>query len=209
MRRSFLLLLLVILPAAAFSEIGIQLGIGPNVTFPSADLGDFVATGFGGTAMAKVGLIPMIEVTGGLEYIKFTSKDITVAGTGGESEGNAWGYFVGGRANILLFAYAGLELGGYSFTSEFTAPNLPGNEGKETNFFFAPMIGAGFGMFDANVRYVVADGNNFWSLRGMVWFLRSLRQNGGTTGKYLHSGYQRIYGISHSDRDRAQRPHPE
>ena len=170
-RLLILLVILILIPTAAFSQLGIKFGIGANVTFPAADLSDAVATGFGGTAMVKFGLIPLIDLTGGVEYIKFTGKDITTGVGTGESEGNAWGYFVGGRVNILPPTfYAGLELGGYSLSSEVTVPNFGTQEGSETEFFYAPMVGVGLGPIDANLRYVVADGSNFVSLRGMFWF---------------------------------------
>jgi hypothetical protein len=171
MKRFILLVaLLAILPAAAYSQLGLKWGIGANVTFPSADLGDFVATGFGGTGMVKIGIIPIIDVTAGLEYVKFTGKDITQGGLTGEAEANAWGYIVGGRLSIFPTLYAGLETGAYTFSSEFTAPSVPSVDDSETKFFVGPMLGANLGMFDANLRYVWADGNDFLSLRGMVWF---------------------------------------
>ena len=166
-RLLILLVILILVPAAAFSALGLQFGVGVNVTFPSSDLGDFVSTGFGGTGMVKFGLIPLIDLTGGIEYIKFTSKEVP----GGEGEANAWGYFVGGRVNILPPAlYGGLELGGYSFTTELMIPSLPSSEESNTEFFYAPMAGVNLGPIDANLRYVVADGFNFVSLRGMFWF---------------------------------------
>ncbi len=170
-RFLILLVLFVLIPTAAFSQLGFKFGIGANVTFPAADLSDVVATGFGGTAMVKFGLIPLVDLTGGVEYIKFTGKDITQGTATGESEGNAWGYFVGGRINIIPpMLYGGLELGGYSFSSEFTVPNSGTFEGSSTEFFYAPMAGVNLGPIDANLRYVVADGSNFVSLRGMFWF---------------------------------------
>jgi hypothetical protein len=170
-RVLILLVLLVLIPGAAFSQLGLKFGIGANVTFPAADLSDAVATGFGGTAMVKFGLIPLIDLTGGVEYIKFTSKDIPAGTATAESEGNAWGYFVGGRVNIIPpLLYGGLELGGYSFNSEVTIPSLPTTEGSNTEFFYAPMVGTQLGPIDANLRYVVAGGSNFVSLRGMFWF---------------------------------------
>ena len=121
--------------------------------------------------MVKFGLIPLLDLTGGLEYIKFTSKDFTIGTTTYSGEASAWGYFVGGRMTILPpVLYAGLELGGYSFSSEVSAPNLPTSEPSNTEFFYAPMVGGNLGPIDANLRYVVADGSNFWSLRGMFWF---------------------------------------
>jgi hypothetical protein len=168
---SLLFAVLVLIPASSSAQLGIKWGIGANVAIPSADLGDFVATGFGGTGMVKFGLIPIIDVTAGLEYVKFTGKDITQGSLTGEGEGNAWGYIVGGRISVLPpLLYAGLETGAYTFTAEFTAPSVPSTDNSDTKFFVGPMVGVNLGMLDANLRYVWADGNDFASLRGMIWF---------------------------------------
>jgi hypothetical protein len=160
------LFLCLLFPAASRAQLGFSTGLGVNVSFPSADLNDLVATGIGGTALVKFGLIPLIDLTGGVEYVKFTGKDITVASVTGTGEGSALGFLVGGRFNLLPLLYGGLETGTYTFKKEFSA----GGEDEITRGFFAPMIGANFGMFDANVRYVSASDDSFWSLRGMVWF---------------------------------------
>ena len=166
MKRTLILfVLLFLIPCAAFSQL--KFGIGANASFPAGDLGDAVATGFGGTAMVKFGLIPLIDLTGGIEYIKFTGKDIA----GGESDASAWGYLVGGRVNIIPpLLYGGLELGAYSFNTEFSAPNLPTQEESNTEFSYAPMVGSQLGPIDANLRYVVNNGSDFVSLRAMFWF---------------------------------------
>jgi hypothetical protein len=163
-------MLVVFVPALSFAQLGISWGIGPNVTFPASDLGDAAATGFGGTGLVKLGLIPIVDVTAGIEYVKFGGKDITTPLGTGENEINAWGYLVGGRVSVFPMIYAGLETGAYTFSSEFTIPSGPSGDESATKFFFSPMVGVNISMFDANLRYVIADGNDFVSLRGMVWF---------------------------------------
>lgn len=158
-------IMLLLLPAASHAQLGFSPGIGVNLSFPSADLNDLVATGIGGTALVKFGMIPLIDITGGVEYIKFTGKDITIGTVTGTGEGSALGFVFGGRVNILPLIYGGLETGTYSFKKEFS-----GGEDEITRGFFAPMVGVKLGMFDGNVRYISASDDSFWSLRGMIWF---------------------------------------
>ena len=158
---------LLLCSGLSYAQPGISWGLGANVSFPSSDLGDQASTGYGGTGLVKFGLIPLIDITGGIEYVSFTTKDL---GQGGESSAHAWGYMVGGRVNLFVIAYGGVELGGYSFSTKVEVPNIPSAEGTNTEFFYAPMIGVNLGMFDAGVRYVVANSLNFVSIRGMIWF---------------------------------------
>ena len=159
-------ILVLLLPAASHAQLGFSPGIGVNLSFPSADLNDLVATGIGGTALVKFGLIPLIDLTGGVEYIKFTGKDITVGTVTGEGEGSAFGFVLGGRVNILAVLYGGLETGTYTFNKKFSG----GGEEDITRGFVAPIAGVKLGMFDVNARYVSASDDSFWSLRGMIWF---------------------------------------
>ncbi len=162
-----LLLILAVLALAAIPANAqiISFGVGPDLTFPSADLKDNVATGIGGTALAKFGLIPLIDLTAGVEYIKFTDKDITVNNLTQTGTGSAFGILFGGRVNLLMIAYAGAETGTYSFTKKKGS-----DETNITRGFIAPMIGVKLGMFDVGARYVSASDDSFWALRGLIWF---------------------------------------
>jgi len=103
-----------------------------------------------------------VDLTGGIEYIKFTSKDV---GSGVSSSGTAFGLLVGGRMSVLVIGYLGAETGTYTFT-----PSVAGNSGDSyTKGFFAPMLGVKFSMFDISARYVSAGNDSFWGLRGLVW----------------------------------------
>ena len=159
---SIVLLLTFALPASA--QV-LSFGAGADVTFPSSDLKDNVATGYGLTALAKFGLIPLIDLTGGVEYIKFTDKDITVNNLTATGNGSAFGIVLGGRVNVLAIAYAGLETGTYSFSK--TAGSETTNI---TRGFLGPMVGVKLSMFDICARYVSADKDSFWGLRGLIWF---------------------------------------
>ncbi len=156
-----LLLVLAALPASA--QV-VSFGIGADLTFPSADLKDNVATGYGATGLAKFGLLPIVDLTAGLEYIKFTDKDITVANLTETGTGSAFGVLVGGRVNFLVIAYGGVEVGTYSFTKKIGT-----DESKFTRGVIAPMLGVKLGMFDLCARYISAGNDSFWGLRGLIW----------------------------------------
>ena len=154
------LAMVVLLTVPASSQI-ISFGLGANVTFPSADLKDNLATGYGLSGMAKFGLLPLVDLTGGVEYTKFTDKDIA-SGTG---SGSAFGIMVGGRMSVLVVGYIGAETGSYTFNMKATGAD----NNTYTKGFFAPMIGVKFTMFDLSARYVSAGNDSFWGLRGLVW----------------------------------------
>ena len=157
-----LLLLCAAIPASA--QI-ISFGIGPDLTFPSADLKNNVATGFGATGLAKFGLLPIVDLTAGVEYIKFTDKDITLNNLAATGTGSAFAVLIGGRINVLLIGYAGLETGTCSYTKKSGS-----NESNITRGLIAPMLGVKLGMFDVCARYVSAGDDSFWGLRGLIWF---------------------------------------
>ncbi len=152
---------LLLLASVSASAQAISFGLGANVTFPSAELKDNVATGYGATALVKFGLLPLVDLTGGIEYVKFTSKDLTAGQSG---TGSAFGILVGGRMSILAVGYFGAETGTYSFTT-----TIEGSDNSYTKGFFAPMVGVKFSMFDFGARYVSAGNDSFWVLRGLVW----------------------------------------
>ena len=142
----------------------VSFGIGADLSFPSADLKDNVATGYGVTGLAKFGLIPIVDLTAGVEYLKFTDKEITINNLPEEGSGSAFGIIVGGRVSLLVVAYLGAEFGSYTFTK-----NIAGSKSDITRGVFAPMVGVNLGMFDLSARYVAASDDSFWGLRGMIW----------------------------------------
>lgn len=156
------LLALASIPAAA--QV-LSFGIGADLTFPSAELKDNVATGYGVTGLAKFGLLPIVDLTAGLEYIKFTDKDIKVANITETGTGSAFAFLVGGRVNLFVIAYVGAETGTYTFTKK-----VGSDESKITRGVIAPMLGVKLGMFDLCARYVGAGDDTFWGLRGLIWF---------------------------------------
>ena len=164
LKRMTLAMALIILASVSASSQIISFGLGANLTFPSAELKNNVATGIGATALAKFGLLPIVDLTGGVEYIKFTDKDITVSNIPESGTGSAFGLLVGGRISILAIGYVGAETGTYSFTKK-----VAGSENNYTKGFFGPMLGVKLGMFDFCGRYVSAGDDSFWALRGLIW----------------------------------------
>jgi hypothetical protein len=153
--------LITLLSVTASSQV-LSFGLGADVTFPSADLKDNVATGYGMTGLVRFGLLPIVDLTGGLEYTKFTSK--TLAG-GVPSASTAFGVLVGGRVSVFVIGYVGAETGSYTFT-----PSVNGESADSyTKGFIAPMVGVKFTIFDLGARYVSAGNDSFWALRGLVW----------------------------------------
>lgn len=156
---------LIMLGSVSASSQVISFGLGADVTFPLNELKNDVATGYGATALAKFGLLPILDLTGGVEYLKFTGKSMTINNVSEEGTGSAFGVLIGGRMNFLVVAYAGLEAGTYSFTKK-----VAGSEENITRGVVVPMAGVTLGMFDLGARYVSASDDSFWGLRGMVWF---------------------------------------
>jgi hypothetical protein len=100
-----------------------------------------------------------------VEYLYFTGKEVTLNNLTADATGTALGIIVGGRLNLLPVVYVGLETGAYTFTK-----TLRGGDQDITRGFIAPMAGVNLGPFDLGLRYVSADDDTFWGLRGMLWF---------------------------------------
>ncbi len=139
-------------------------GIGADVTFPASELKNDVATGYGATALVRFDLLPIVDLTGGVEYLKFGSKTTTVNNVSEESKASAWGFLIGGRVNILML-YGGVETGAYSFSK-----TIAGKDESVTRGILVPMVGVELGPFDLSGRYVSAGDDSFWGLRGLIWF---------------------------------------
>jgi len=167
---SLILILIILTSVSAFSqddapEMPVSFGLGANLTFPLAELKDQVATGYGLTAFLKLSVLPIVDLTGGVEYLYFTGKEVTLNNLTTDATGTALGFIVGGRLNLLPIVYVGLETGAYGFTKK-----LPGGDVEITRGFLAPMGGLKLGPFDLGLRYVSAGDDTFWGLRGMIWF---------------------------------------
>jgi hypothetical protein len=158
MRRLTLLIAVITLVAAAASaQLGLKFGVGASYNTPAGDLSDRADAGWGGSVQAKLG-IPIVTLTGAVEYLSFGEKNIT----GGTSSAQMWGFNVGGRFTLFPFLYAGAEIGTTIGTTE--------NKGSITRGSAAPIIGVEFLGFDVNARYVFIDKTEFTAIRATYWF---------------------------------------
>lgn len=166
MRHVVLLAGLLMLPALATAGIlgPISLGIGGSLNTPAGDFSDQASTGWGAMAGVKLG-VPIVDITGIVEYLSFGEKDVT----GGTLEASMWGFAAGGRITLFPMVYGGLEVGTYTVTRN---NNLGGqeSEGKISYGSWAPIVGVNVAGFDFNARYVVMDKASFTSLRAAYWF---------------------------------------
>lgn len=166
MKHLALLAVLLVLPGIATAGIlgPLSLGVGASLNTPAGDFSDQAGTGWGGMVGAKLA-VPIVDITGIVEYLDFGKKDVT----GGSKSASMWGFTVGGRIGILPMIYGGLELGTYTATrtNEISGQT---SEGKTTYGSWAPIVGVNVASFDFNARYVVMDKASFTSLRAAYWF---------------------------------------
>ena len=167
MKHLVLLACLSLLPGIATSGVlgGIvSLGVGASFNTPAGDFADQAAAGWGGMAGVKIG-IPIIDVTGAVEYLDFGEKDITA----GTSDASMLGFTAGGRFTLFPFLYAGAEVGSFAVTRTTTIGSQE-TEGKITYGAYGPIVGVNLLGFDLNARYMVMDKATFTSVRLIYWF---------------------------------------
>jgi hypothetical protein len=160
--------LLLLLPGIAASGVlgGIvSLGVGASFNTPAGDFADQVKAGWGGMAGVKIG-IPLIDVTGAVEYIDFGEKEI-IAGT--TSDASMWGFTAGGRFTLFPMVYAGAEIGTFKVTRTTTIGSQE-TQGDITYGAYGPILGLNLLGFDLNARYMVMDQATFTSIRLIYWF---------------------------------------
>jgi len=163
MRRLLFLIAFVLfiqIPAAA--QVGVSFGIAAELASPTGDFGDAAGSGIGGAALLKFGLLPIIDLTGSVDYISFAEKETA----GIKTSASVWGINIGGRLNLLPMIFGGLEVGTYGLT-----PKVNGDsQGSENKSAFAPIVGIQLAHFEGSVRYVVMKDANFYGARLGLWF---------------------------------------
>jgi hypothetical protein len=167
MKQLVLLAFLLLLPGIAASAVlgGIvSLGVGASFNSPAGDFADQAAAGWGGMAGVKIG-VPIIDVTGAVEYLDFGSKDIT----GGTAEASMWGFTAGGRFALFPLIYAGAEIGSFGVTRTTTIGSQE-SKGTITYGAYGPILGLNLLGFDLNGRYMIMDKATFTSIRLIYWF---------------------------------------
>jgi hypothetical protein len=168
MRHLVLLACLLLLPGIAVSGVlgGIvSLGVGGSFNTPAGDFADQAAAGWGGMAGVKIG-VPIIDVTGAVEYLDFGAKDITTGTTG---DASMWGFTAGGRFALFPMVYAGAEIGTFNVTRTTTIGSQE-TKGEITYGAYGPIVGLNLLGFDLNARYMVMDKATFTSFRLIYWF---------------------------------------
>jgi len=146
------------------SAQSIESGIAVSLNTPSGNFSDIAGTGYGGAFMAKLG-VPLIDITGSIEYISFGEKDIS----GIKYSSSMWGINAGARISIFPFISAGAEFGNYWITA--TADNGTNKlDNTENKVAFAPLIAVNIGMFEGSIRYAIISDASFISIRAGIYF---------------------------------------
>ena len=142
----------------------LESGIGVSLNTPAGNFSDVAKNGYGGAFMVKLG-VPIIDITGSVEYISFGEKDIA----GIKYNASAWGINAGARISVFPFISAGAELGNYWLTvSADNGTNKADN--TENKVAFTPLLAANIGMFEGSVRYAIISNASFISIRAGIYF---------------------------------------
>jgi hypothetical protein len=160
-RVLFLIVLALCIQIPASAQLGVSFGIAASLASPTGDFADAAGSGIGGAALLKFGLLPIIDLTGSVDYISFAEKETGQI----QTSASTWGINIGGRLNVLPMIFGGLEVGTYRLT-----PKVNGeSQDSETKSAFAPIVGVQLGQLEGSVRYVVMKDANFFGARLGLW----------------------------------------
>jgi hypothetical protein len=164
MKKIWITTFFIIITAGISNSQSISSGIAVTAVTPTGDFSDEAGTGYGGVFMAKLGL-PIIDVTGSVEYIRFADEEIvnTTFST------YMWSINAGARISVLPFISAGAEIGNYWVTVSFENANEE-KDITENKVAFTPLIAAQFSMFEASLRYVLIENASFFAIRAGIYF---------------------------------------
>ncbi len=158
---SFLLIICFISISNAQSIEG---GIAATAATPVGNFSDLVGTGYGGVFMAKLG-IPLLDVTGSVEYLNFSEKDVANL----KYSSYMWGINAGVRISVFPFISAGAELGNYWITITTDNGTNTSND-TENKVAFTPLVAVNIGIFEGSVRYAIISDAGFFSIRAGIYF---------------------------------------
>jgi len=165
MKKLVLILPFLLFVTNAASAQMIDFGVGAELGIPlTTDFKDVAGTAFGGTVMAKMDL-PIVTVTGSVDYLSFGEKDLLVAKT----SSSMWGINVGGRLSLLPLIYLGAEAGTYIISSKVQLTGLPEEKTSDTKFAFAPLVGFSLWKLHVDARYVIIQDSNMGVIRAMLF----------------------------------------
>ena len=142
----------------------IESGLAAAAVTPSGNFSDLVGTGYGGVFMAKLG-VPLLDVTGSVEYLNFSEKDVANL----KYSSYMWGINAGARISIFPYISAGAELGNYWITVT-TDNGSNKNTSTENKIAFTPLIAANIGVFEGSIRYAIISDASFISIRAGIYF---------------------------------------
>ncbi|OGU27707.1 MAG: hypothetical protein A2057_02545 [Ignavibacteria bacterium GWA2_35_9] len=164
MKRFQYIIILIIFLASISKAQSIESGIGVSLNTPAGNFSNVVGTGYGGAFMAKLGL-PLIDVTGSVEYINFSEKDVANL----KYSSYMWSINAGARISVFPFISAGAEIGNYWITVTADNGTVKGDN-TENKVAFTPLIAAQIGMFEASLRYSLISDASFISIRAGIYF---------------------------------------
>jgi hypothetical protein len=164
MMKNFIIISILIFSFINVSKAQfLQSGIAVTAVTPVGNFSDRVNTGYGGVFMAKFGL-PAIDITGSVEYLKFSEKETTNT----KVSSTMWSVNAGARISIFPFISAGAELGNYWIT--VTTENGEKKDEKINKVAFSPLIAASISIVEASLRYSIISDASFLSLRAGIYF---------------------------------------
>jgi hypothetical protein len=164
MKKSVYTFFLIISFVIASNAQSIKSGIAVTAVTPAGNFSDLVSTGYGGAFMVKIG-IPVIDVTGSVEYLKFSEKEVGPL----KLSSAMWSINAGARISVFPFISAGAEVGNYWVTVT-TKSGSNEIDSKENKIAFTPLIAANFSMFEASIRYAIISDASFISIRAGIYF---------------------------------------
>jgi len=164
MKKFQYIIFLIIFSVGVSNAQSLETGIGVSLNTPAGNFSDLVGTGYGGTFMVKIG-VPILDITGSIEYIRFSEKEVGTL----KLSSAMWGINAGARVSVFPFISAGAEVGNYWVTVTTKSGNNE-SDGKENKIAFTPLIAANFSMFEASIRYAIISDASFISIRAGIYF---------------------------------------
>ena len=164
MKKFQYIIFLIVFLVGVSNAQSLQTGIGVSLNTPAGNFSDVVGTGYGGAFMVKIG-VPILDITGSIEYIRFSEKEVANL----KLSSAMWSVNAGARISVFPFLSAGAEIGNYWIT--VTADNgIVKGDNTENKFAFTPLIAAQFSMFEASLRYAIISDASFISIRAGIYF---------------------------------------
>ncbi len=164
MKKFQYIIFLIVFSVGVSNAQSLQTGIGVSLNTPAGNFSDVVGTGYGGAFMVKIG-VPILDITGSIEYIRFSEKEVANL----KLSSAMWSVNAGARISVLPFLSAGAEIGNYWITITTENGNSE-NDNKENKIAFTPLLAANFSMFEVSLRYAIISDASFISIRAGIYF---------------------------------------